>query len=191
MRGKIIKWDDEKGFGFIKSDEQAENVFAHISQFKAKHLRPAVGDVVDFELKSTRKGLQAVKIEYPNRPKQPLHDAKVQHTSGSPSLISTLIKLIVVCGIAFAGFQVYQKYQRDKTLNELSKPVYSNDAPQLTAPIATANTESTGKFKCDGRQYCSQMNSLEEARFFVKNCPDTKMDGNHDGEPCESDSRWH
>jgi hypothetical protein len=26
---------------------------------------------------------------------------------------------------------------------------------------------------------------LAEAQFFLKNCPDTKMDGNHDGEPCE------
>ncbi|WP_228143055.1 excalibur calcium-binding domain-containing protein [Acinetobacter pittii] len=35
------------------------------------------------------------------------------------------------------------------------------------------------------------MHSLEEARWFVRNCPNTKMDGNHDGEPCENDSRWH
>ncbi|MGE4512081.1 MAG: excalibur calcium-binding domain-containing protein [Sulfurimonadaceae bacterium] len=41
------------------------------------------------------------------------------------------------------------------------------------------------KFKCDGRQYCSQMRSCEEAKFFLRNCPNTKMDGNHDGVPCE------
>ncbi|MDT0596680.1 excalibur calcium-binding domain-containing protein [Aestuariibacter sp. P117] len=40
-------------------------------------------------------------------------------------------------------------------------------------------------FKCDGRQHCSEMTSLEEARFFLKHCPDTKMDGDNDGEPCE------
>lgn len=34
------------------------------------------------------------------------------------------------------------------------------------------------------------MTSLDEARYFVKHCPNTKMDGDHDGEPCESDSRW-
>lgn len=47
-----------------------------------------------------------------------------------------------------------------------------------------------GRYKCDGRQYCSEMTSLDEARYFVKHCPNTKMDGDHDGEPCESDSRW-
>lgn len=40
-------------------------------------------------------------------------------------------------------------------------------------------------FKCDGRQYCSQMASYEEAKFFNQNCPDTKMDGDRDGIPCE------
>lgn len=45
-------------------------------------------------------------------------------------------------------------------------------------------------FKCDGRQYCSQMNSRAEAEFFTANCPNTKMDGDRDGIPCENDSRF-
>ena len=45
-------------------------------------------------------------------------------------------------------------------------------------------------FKCDGRQYCSQMTSREEAEFFINNCPNTKMDGDQDGIPCENDSRF-
>lgn len=40
-------------------------------------------------------------------------------------------------------------------------------------------------FECDGRKYCSQMTSCEEAIFFINHCPDTKMDGDHDGIPCE------
>lgn len=46
-------------------------------------------------------------------------------------------------------------------------------------------------YRCDGRTKCGQMHSLEEARWFINHCPDTKMDGDHDGEPCENDSRWH
>ena len=45
-------------------------------------------------------------------------------------------------------------------------------------------------FKCDGRQYCSQMTSRAEAEFFNENCPDTKMDGDRDGVPCENDTRF-
>ncbi|MDZ7868079.1 MAG: excalibur calcium-binding domain-containing protein [Rheinheimera sp.] len=50
--------------------------------------------------------------------------------------------------------------------------------------------ESQSSFQCDGRQHCSQMRSREEAEFFIAHCPNTKMDGDHDGEPCERDSRW-
>ena len=45
-------------------------------------------------------------------------------------------------------------------------------------------------FNCDGRQHCSQMHSRAEAEYFVRNCPNTKMDGDNDGEPCENDSRF-
>src|SRR5688572_9204750 len=38
-------------------------------------------------------------------------------------------------------------------------------------------------FACDGRQYCSQMTSCEEAMYFLENCPDVKMDGERDGIP--------
>ena len=31
MQGRIIKWDDEKGFGFIQSPEVTENIFVHAS----------------------------------------------------------------------------------------------------------------------------------------------------------------
>ena len=41
-------------------------------------------------------------------------------------------------------------------------------------------------FKCDGRIHCSQMQSCDEATFFLRNCPGVKMDGNNDGIPCES-----
>ncbi|MGP5551276.1 excalibur calcium-binding domain-containing protein [Psychrobacter namhaensis] len=40
-------------------------------------------------------------------------------------------------------------------------------------------------FSCDGRQHCSQMTSCAEATYFSNHCPNTKMDGNHDGVPCE------
>lgn len=56
---------------------------------------------------------------------------------------------------------------------------------------SSVSSTSKNEFKCDGRQYCSQMTSLSEAEFFVKFCPNTKMDGDHDGIPCENDSRWH
>ena len=45
--------------------------------------------------------------------------------------------------------------------------------------------EAAIAFRCDGRTMCSQMTSCAEAKYFLRNCPGTKMDGNHDGVPCE------
>jgi len=51
---------------------------------------------------------------------------------------------------------------------------------------ATPAVESDdARFHCDGRVYCSQMTSCEEAAFFLRNCPGVKMDGQGDGVPCE------
>ena len=61
----------------------------------------------------------------------------------------------------------------------------------LTLSTNLSASDNEKEFKCDGRQYCSQMTSCEEAMFFLENCPDTKMDsgkngkGPGDGIPCE------
>lgn len=64
---------------------------------------------------------------------------------------------------------------------------YVNNNTEVTVPnISTSLSASENEsYVCDGRQYCSQMTSCEEATFFLENCPDTKMDGNNDGVPCE------
>ncbi|WP_329605542.1 excalibur calcium-binding domain-containing protein [Rheinheimera sp. UJ63] len=63
--------------------------------------------------------------------------------------------------------------------------------PDYTEPLNRARAvAATSSFRCDGRQHCSQMTSREEAEFFIRNCPDTKMDGDRDGIPCENDTRW-
>lgn len=49
-----------------------------------------------------------------------------------------------------------------------------------------SNAYKKSKYRCDGRQYCSQMHSCAEATYFINNCPNTKMDGDGDGIPCES-----
>lgn len=54
--------------------------------------------------------------------------------------------------------------------------------PANTAPNPTNSALSS---RCDGRTHCSQMKSCEEAKYFLKNCPGTEMDGDGDGTPCE------
>ena len=62
--------------------------------------------------------------------------------------------------------------------------------PGTTYKNNKSKNHVTSRFKCDGRQYCSQMSSRAEAVFFIRNCPNTKMDGDFDGVPCENNSRF-
>ena len=62
QQGHITKWQDDKGFGFIET-ENGESIFFHISEFKASH-RPANGDEVVFTIGQDNQGrLQAKQVQ--------------------------------------------------------------------------------------------------------------------------------
>ena len=62
QQGRITKWQDDKGFGFIET-EAGESVFFHVSEFKASR-RPANGDEVVFAIAQDNQGrLQAKQVQ--------------------------------------------------------------------------------------------------------------------------------
>jgi hypothetical protein len=80
----------------------------------------------------------------------------------------------MVIALGAYGYNAYTQRATSQTLHAVRSSVAAAPSP----------------FHCDGRQHCSQMGSRAEAEFFLRNCPDTKMDGDHDGIPCENDSRF-
>lgn len=101
-------------------------------------------------------------------------------------------KLLLILLVAIGAWNYYQKQNTQYQHNPQPETVsMSQVVPDYTVPINKAReVASQLQFRCDGRQHCSQMTSRKEAEFFLRNCPNTKMDGDHDGIPCESDSRW-
>ncbi|WP_436899048.1 cold shock domain-containing protein [Acinetobacter gyllenbergii] len=133
-------------------------------------------------------------------------------TSFQYGTIATVIGVVIIVILAALVFQKYQSYQQSKQLKtaqliEAQKRIVEEQRktigglPELklsekteralqhdqVQPIqAVQSTTVVGnQFTCDGRTHCSQMHSYEEALFFLRNCPNTKMDGNNDGIPCE------
>lgn len=49
-KGKLIKWNDDRGFGFIKPCEGGKEVFLHISAIKTSGRRPQVGDTIFYQM---------------------------------------------------------------------------------------------------------------------------------------------
>jgi len=97
------------------------------------------------------------------------------------------MRRISVFVIVFAvGFYGYFKYQDHLKAQRSLAAEFESSEPRTVHTPAPKAGDSTGTFRCDGRIYCSQMTSCVEATFFLKNCPGTKMDGDNDGIPCES-----
>ena len=57
MKGFIIRWDDKKGYGFIKC-EDGDEAFFHKKEFEEKGIL-----AVEFDIIKTTKGYKAVKIK--------------------------------------------------------------------------------------------------------------------------------
>lgn len=84
--------------------------------------------------------------------------------------------LIVVAVMAWYG---YDKY-KDRIVS-----LAASDAAPVAAEAVPPARAAAAQFTCDGRTHCSHMRSCAEATYFIQNCPNTKMDGDHDGVPCE------
>lgn len=49
-KGILVKWKDDKGFGFIKSETDKKEVFLHISALPKQSRRPKIGDKIIYDL---------------------------------------------------------------------------------------------------------------------------------------------
>ncbi len=64
-QGKIIKWYDDKGFGFIRATQDSKDVFLHISEIHKLNKRPEINESVTYEITKDEKGrFRAVNVGY-------------------------------------------------------------------------------------------------------------------------------
>jgi cold shock CspA family protein len=64
MRGTVVSFFPEKGFGFVRwPGNFRRDAFFHIREFRTGADANAVGTVVNFELQEGPRGLRAVDVE--------------------------------------------------------------------------------------------------------------------------------
>jgi uncharacterized membrane protein YsdA (DUF1294 family)/cold shock CspA family protein len=56
LRGRLVRWNDDKGFGFIEIMGSHSDVFLHISALKNMPRRPQKGDLICFTLQRDKNG---------------------------------------------------------------------------------------------------------------------------------------
>ena len=184
IEGPLSKWNDDRGFGFITPAQGGSEIFAHISAFPRNTARPQVGEWLSFEVETDGEGKKRAKqVQYPRRPAAVKPSS---HTSSDTSFRprsrrseshgkGRWLLIVLLGGLAVAG---YQKYLAPDA-------AYSAPSHVFSSHFKTESPASVTRFQCDGRTQCSQMNSCEEAKYFLKHCPGTQMDGDGDGIPCE------
>lgn len=184
QQGILKQWNIEKGFGFIRPDDGGKDIFIHISTFPKDGVAPRLGEKIRYEISADQNGkpkavhierLDVTPIKTNSAPKRSNHRSQSNNSSG---IFPLTIGLLIVIAIIYT---VYGKYQHYQLANQEVTPSYTYTPSQVVS-----TPPSTIQFSCDGRQHCSQMHSYEEAVYFINNCPNTKMDGDGDGEPCES-----
>lgn len=63
--GKIVKWNDDKGFGFVVPKGGSQPVFVHVRAFLNRQKRPVVGAALNYEVGSDAQGrCCAVNVRY-------------------------------------------------------------------------------------------------------------------------------
>ena len=91
MKGEIVRWVDERGFGFINSDAYPGDIFVHVSKFKKGYRRPKTGDKVAFQ------------IEVSNG-KTSAHDVLLVGVEPIKNSSSSSILSVVLIGLALGVF---------------------------------------------------------------------------------------
>ena len=192
-KGQLIRWFDAKGFGFIKPEQGNRDIFIHISALQSMSHKPVVGDIIHYQISYDTNGkpraanamiegdhpaLTLSPLEQkrkPNRPspqKERSHRNLTTRTSKPQNRLNYLSILFLIGAAVF----VYSKVAKEKTFIDQVKTSKVEPQPRV----------QTKQFQCNGKIWCSEMTSCKEAKFYLRNCPGTKMDGDSDGVPCES-----
>jgi hypothetical protein len=112
--------------------------------------------------------------------------------------LTSFIALVAIGAIGLVGIDRYKAHVAKVEATPIAAPTLRAQQPEPVAtPVEdrswikprdnapTANAAAPAASRCDGRTHCSHMRSCEEAKYFIQHCPNTQMDGDRDGVPCE------
>jgi hypothetical protein len=102
--------------------------------------------------------------------------------------VQKLARRLLTVVIVFGVWGIYSQHRVDAPRSAPEAARLESQAAPEAGGLESQGEESGSQepqFRCDGRTYCSQMTSCAEAKYFLMHCPSVKMDGDHDGTPCE------
>jgi len=197
IQGTLLKWDDERGFGYIRTRESRVVLPVVRSEFPRGQRRPQIGDPLSFDVRTGEDGRkQACAVSWDVSP-PPADFTRPQPAAGtrpvtappgartravrarrsahdaepSPGTLRLLLAVLVLGALISAVW-----YGSEGSAPPPERPAGAGAAQPATPPRPLG---------CDGRSYCSEMKSCEDAKWLLQHCPDTELDYDGDGIPCE------
>ncbi len=126
-KGKVISWNDSKGFGFISPIPKGKQIFIHINAFSNSNSRPQIGDNITYSVGSDKQGRPCVI-------KATLGDEKLQQNTNSLTSIITAVLFLFMVAISVLKYNIspiifilylglsiltYFTYERDKSASAI------------------------------------------------------------------------
>jgi len=170
LQGRVIEWNDERGFGFVVQHGTKTRTFIHISAFAHRGDRPAVGDVVTYEVRQDeRKRWVAHAADRSGRRRL---------APAGPNRLAQLAGVFVLAAVLMAAWKLIS-IRAAHPSSSIGATVYRAAHPRVAA-------HSSADFSCSvSKTSCSEMTSCAEALYYLERCGLPNMDGDHDGIPCE------
>ena len=178
-QGRIITWNDDRGFGFIAPNNSNKKIFVNFTSFIKRNRRPRVDDWVTYDsIADGERGQRADNVEYLGMIEK--WQVFAQDPKQQPQNKLTLILLfLILCNAALYASEQW-------TAGERFEPIMHTANIARQSDIIESVTSKKKSFQCKGKHFCSEMASCAEATYYLQHCPDTQLDGDNDGIPCES-----
>lgn len=102
LQGKITRWDDDRGFGFISWNGGGSPIFVHITAFSGASRRPEVGDIVSYELSTGKNGKsRAVKVFFAGQSKPQKRSGRKRQSGPLPVMFAGLFMGFLIVSASF------------------------------------------------------------------------------------------
>lgn len=191
-QGKLRDWNPGNGSGFIQQEKAGPDIRISSSGFRKKPENLQDGDSIFFQ----------IEVDPQGKPKAVFAYRAGQHFAPAPAVkkpalsslpFQQLLSVVVTLSIlAWLGYQSMHLLRAEVSSPAVTGGIETADPQSTTASFENPvwppiQAQQYPQFQCEGKQHCSEMSSCDEARFYLKNCPNVLIDGDNDGRPCEKD----
>ncbi|MDN2662729.1 cold shock and DUF1294 domain-containing protein [Psychromonas sp. 14N.309.X.WAT.B.A12] len=114
FQGKVINWNDDKGFGFVEPNGGGTRAFVHIKAFNSRSRRPVNGELIIYELvHESGNRYKATNIRFArdnNKEKTKSHErhspknSKPKNSKPKSYILSSIFTVLFCIGLVLAVF---------------------------------------------------------------------------------------